>query len=215
MCKVSVFLMARHKPKRLLLLAIRAIGDVVLITPVLRILREVYPDVHLALLADGASAQVLHHNPHLDQIYEIDRRSTKQLSLFSQFQEWVNKISEIRNEKFDTVVDLFSGPRSASLSWLSGAHDRYGEDYRHSIRGYLYNHPISLCRNGRHLVEQKLELIQPLVGEIKQQPVRLELYISSDETARARYLFSQESTKMELSVGLVPGAGSGLENVAV
>ena len=29
----------------------------------------------------------------------------------------------------------------------------------------LYNHPIKICRDGRHLIEQKFDLVKALLGE--------------------------------------------------
>ncbi|WP_447968234.1 glycosyltransferase family 9 protein [Nitrospira sp. M1] len=200
--------MSSARPTRLLLLAIRAIGDVVLMTPIIRQLRMAYPNMYLAALADGASANILQNNPHLDRVFVIDRRATKRLSKFSQFRQWRQLIAEIREGQFDTVVDVFSGPRSAMLGWLSGASRRYGEDYRKRLRGFLYSHSIHVSRDHRHLIEQKLALIHPLVGNVDAQEAPLELFLTSDETQRALGLLGVNMMDSQRLVGLVPGAGS-------
>ena len=200
--------MLSHTPKRLLVLAIRAIGDVVLITPIIRKLRNAYPEAYLAVLVDGPSAQVLENNPHLDRVFVIDRRATKQLSKISQFLTWIQFIMGIRREGFDTAIDLFSGPRSAMIAWLSRASDRYSEDCRSRIRGFLYNHSIQISRTRHHLTEQKFELIQSLAGKVEPHNAQLELFISADETQRALTLLSKKEALSRRIVGLVPGAGS-------
>ncbi|GJL65821.1 MAG: ADP-heptose--LPS heptosyltransferase [Nitrospirales bacterium] len=200
--------MSRMTPTRLLLLAIRAIGDVVLITPIIRQLRLAYPGVYLAALADGQSAKILHHNPHLDRVIEIDRRAAKQLSNIEQFNQWLQCIADIRQEQFDTVVDVFGGPRSAMLAWLSGASHRYGEESRKRVRGFLYSHSVQISRDGQHLIEQKLALIHPLVGNIEAHHVSLELFLESHETQRALALLATGQMTSQRMIGLVPGAGS-------
>ena len=200
--------MSGQKSKRILILAIRAIGDVVLITPIIQQLRKTFPDAYVAVLADGVSAQVLFHNPHVDRIFTIDRRATKQLSATSQFRTWIKSILEIRCEKFDTVIDLFSGPRSATIAWLSKAKDRYGEDVRSRIRGYLYNHSIQISHDQCHLIEQKFALIQPVVGAMPVNNLPLELYVSREESQQARSLLSKVGGVSSKLVALVPGAGS-------
>ncbi|GJL62129.1 MAG: ADP-heptose--LPS heptosyltransferase [Nitrospirales bacterium] len=200
--------MSSAAPTRLLLLAIRVIGDVVLITPIIRQLRQAYPDVYLAALADGQSAKILHHNPHLDRVIEIDRRAARQLTKTTQFKQWLQFIADIRQEQFDTVVDVFSGPRSATIAWLSGASRRYGEESRNRIRGFLYSHSIQVSRDHRHLIEQKLDLIHPLVGNVDAHKAPLELFLTSDETQRALGLLGANTTDAQRLVGLVPGAGS-------
>ena len=69
-----------ESPKRILVLSIRAIGDVALMTPIFRLLKEKFPSTYLAVLADGASAYVLHNNPYIDRLYTIDRAKSRRLS---------------------------------------------------------------------------------------------------------------------------------------
>ena len=194
--------------KRILVLTIRAIGDVALMTPVFRLLKEKFPTCYLAALADGPSAQVLHHNPHIDRLYTIDRMQSRELSWTRRMQEWAALVAEIRKDKIDCVIDLFSGPRSALLAWLSGAPVRYGEDVRKGLRGFLYNQPIKVVRDGRHLVEQKLDLIRPLVGDVTREAAFLELFPTEEEKKTADLLLTRKDREDCPRVGLIPGAGS-------
>ena len=200
--------MEHTKSHRILVLAIRAIGDVVLVTPIIRILKQTFPQSYLAVLADGTSAHVLQHNPHLDQVIEIDRRAERQLSLLSKVQSWKQFLTDLRQEQFDTVIDVYSGPRSALWARVSNARYRYGEDTRHRLRGFLYNHRVPVIRDRRHLIEQKLDLVEPLVGKIDCSQAQLEIYVSAEETERAQAILSPLHPNSQKLVGLVPGAGS-------
>jgi len=195
-------------PKRILVLTIRAIGDVVLMTPIFRLLKEKFPSCYLAALADGPSAQVLHHNPYIDRLYTIDRIHSRQLSWAKRMKEWVDLVGNIRGEQFDSVIDLFSGPRSAMLAWLSGAPVRCGEDVRKGVRGFLYSQPLKVVRDERHLVEQKLDLIRPLVGNVTREAAYLELFPTEDEEKTADFLLTRKDREDRTRVGLIPGAGS-------
>ncbi len=200
--------MVNVPPKRILVIAIRAIGDVVLITPVLRLLKERYPSAYLAVVADGVSAHILHQNPHVNAVFLTDRHSSRKLSIASKLREWMKFSADLQREQFDTVIDLFSGPRSALMTWMTKAQDRYGEDYRSRLRGYFYNHPLQVSRDGRHLVEQKLELIAPLVEKGHQSNSSLEIVVTPDEEARALELLSPTKASGSRYVCLIPGAGS-------
>ena len=195
-------------PKRILVLAIRAIGDVVLITPVVRLLKQQFPSTYIATLADGPSAQVFLNNPYVDRLFAIDRSRSHQLPWLQQLHEWKALVSDIRRERFDVVIDLFSGPRSAILAWLSGAPVRYGEDVRKGLRGFLYSDPIKVARDGRHLLEQKLDLIQPLVGPVTREAAYLDLYPTKEEEKAADFLLGRLDRKDRTRIGLIPGAGS-------
>ncbi|NKB81464.1 MAG: hypothetical protein GKS05_06205 [Nitrospirales bacterium] len=193
---------------RILVLAIRAIGDVVLVTPLFRHLKTQHPTAYLAVLADGTSAQVLEHNPHIDQILVIDRAASRTWPLAKRLKAWGRIVSDIRDGQFDVVIDLFSGPRSAMLAWLSRAADRYGEDYRSALRGFFYNHRISVVRDGRHLVEQKLDIIAPLVGRVACQDSSLEISLTEEEQAKAQTVLWKGHAHPPRVVGLIPASGS-------
>ena len=194
--------------KRVLVTAIRAIGDLVLITPILRLLKQRVPASYLAVIADGLSAEVLRHNPHVDRIVEIDRRAWHSLSWLERIRRTVRLAKDLRNERFDVGVDLFSGPRSAWLMWLSGSRERYGEDFRSRGRGFLYTQPIKILHDGRHLVEQKLELVHAMISDAESGEVKLELFLSEEEQTRAGTILARHGLTAETLVGLVPGAGS-------
>lgn len=198
--------------RRILVLAIRAIGDVVLITPALRLLKHKFPAAYLAVLVDGVSAKILEHNPHVDQLFVIDRSHSHHLRWTERLKEWCQLVSKLRQERFDTAVDLFSGPRSAVIAWTCGAHERYGEDFRTAGRGFLYTHPIRVNRDGRHLVEQKCDLIRPLVGEVKRDHTYLEVHLTESDRQQVQPFLAQVTRKPRRLIGLVPSSGSVFRN---
>ena len=194
--------------KRILVLAIRAIGDIALVTPVPRILKQKFPTAYVGMLVDGPSSQVLQCNPHLDRVFLIDRVASRKQSLLSRIRKWFCLVSELRKDKFDIVVDLFSGPRSAWLAWFCGAPARFGEDFRASLRGCFYNHPIKIVRDNRHLVQQKFKIIQPLVGVIERGMADLEIHVTELEKQAALAKLLKGNGELGKRIGFIPGAGS-------
>ena len=194
--------------RRILILAIRSIGDVVLITSVIRQIKEKFPDGFIGIVADGPSAQVLENNPNLDHVFVIDRLASQELAWFTRWKLWMQLVSDLRRYHFDIVLDLFSGPRSAILGYMARAKDRYGEDFRHKIRGFLYNHPIKICRDGRHLLEQKNDLIQPFIGKIDLEKAALELHLTETERLQGKQLLGVVGDTHQRRIGFIPSAGS-------
>ena len=193
---------------RILIIAIRAIGDVVLITPILALLRKAFPDGHIAVLVDGSTEDVLLHNPSVDCCIRIDRSEDQIKTYWEKGRKWLRLIRKLRRERFDIVLDLFSGSRSAILSYSSGAQKRYGENFRHRGRGFLYNYPITIQRDGRHLVEQKLELVHAMLGTSDPQAGPVEIFLTDKEKEQGRKFFPQTSNENRLRVGIIPSAGS-------
>jgi predicted lipopolysaccharide heptosyltransferase III len=189
---------------RLLVLAIRALGDVVLTTPIYRILKCAYPTGTIDVVVERPYGELLRGNPNIDAVYEVDRG--RDLPRTVSWSAQVRLIGALRRKHYDAVVDLFSGPRSALMARLTGARCRIGEDTRGRGRGWLYTHPIPVQREEEHLVVQKLRLIQPLVGVVKEAP--LELFLLPGERDEAgKSLRAEGAREGAARVGFFPGAG--------
>ncbi len=195
-------------PVRILIIAIRAIGDIVLTTPLISLLKKAYPSGYLAVLVDGPSAEVLSNNPSIDRRIRIDRERSQKQPYWIRGKKWVHLVRDLRRERFHIVLDVFSGARSAMLTFLSGAPNRYGEDFRQHGRGFLYNHPIKIQRDGRHLVEQKLDLVQALLRQKNIVAGDCELFLTEQERQAGKTILSLAKIISSRRIGLVPCAGS-------
>lgn len=70
--------------KRLLLIKLRYLGDVVLSTPVLPPLRKQFPDAKITFLVNPGTVAVLQGNPYLDEVWVLPRQSWWQQLRFFQ-----------------------------------------------------------------------------------------------------------------------------------
>ncbi len=115
--------------RRILLSRMRFIGDVVLTTPIIHSLRTAYPDAYLAYLGEREAVSLLENNPYLNRIIPYDFRRPA-------VAEQIRIARLLRRSRFDLAIDLFGNPRSALLTFLSGARVRVGPDRKG--RGVLY-----------------------------------------------------------------------------
>ncbi|MBI3608039.1 MAG: glycosyltransferase family 9 protein [Nitrospirae bacterium] len=190
-----------------LVLALRALGDSVLMTPIIRLLKQRGGAGSLTLLVDALGAEVFQHNPWVDRLIVLDRAAQRRLPWHERLRADWTLIGALRAERFDTAVDLFSGPRSAWLARLSGAPRRYGPLARARGRGWLYTDRVPIQEAGRHLVEQKLQLIRPLIGE-EQSDLSLELVLTGDEREWAEGALRERGhVAGRPLIGFFPGAG--------
>lgn len=116
--------------RRILLTRMKFIGDIVLTTPAIRSVRLSCPDAHVAYLGEKNAVALLEHNPFLDEVIPYD---FSRPTVFEQ----TRVAALLRRRRFDLAVDFFGNPRSALLTWLSGAHVRVGPD--RAGRGALYS----------------------------------------------------------------------------
>lgn len=109
--------------KKILVIKLSALGDVVLSIPSLEAIRKRFPQAVLKVLVGESSSKALENCPYIDEriIYEPDRIDKGWKGLL--------KLSgRLRKEGFDIVIDLQNNRVSHLLSFMSMANSRYGCD---------------------------------------------------------------------------------------
>jgi ADP-heptose:LPS heptosyltransferase len=129
-----VTLPAGFVPRRVLVLRPRGLGDVVLSTAVIDALGRAWPGVPVDYVAERASGDLLRGDDRLDRIFLLGPRTDDGRVSGGGTAEAVRWI---RRRRPDLVLDLFSNPRTALLTALSGARYRAGLDKR--LRRFAYN----------------------------------------------------------------------------
>jgi ADP-heptose:LPS heptosyltransferase len=161
--------------QRILLSRMKYIGDVVLTTPVIRAVREKYPDAYIAYLGDAKAVALLEHNPHLNEIIPFDFTKPDII-------EQARVMFMLRKRKFDVVVDMFSNPRTAMLTRASGAPIRIGKDVKG--RGKLYTHRISDYGAMKPAIEFHYQYVKPIGVDMTH--FKTEIFLTDDEKREAR-----------------------------
>ena len=92
---------------RILAVRFSSIGDIVLITPLLRALKTRYPDCYLAVVTKEEFAPLLRHNPSIDRVIE-----------FAPSERLTRLARDLRAERFTHHLDLHGSMRSRALRWL-------------------------------------------------------------------------------------------------
>jgi lipopolysaccharide heptosyltransferase II len=141
----------------LLLVRLRLIGDVVFTTPLLRALRRHHPDARITYVVESHAAPVVQNNPHLDELIILPRRRG-----LSRVADDFRFARALRSRRFDVAIDLHGGPRSAWLTWASGAPRRIG--YSIPGRAWMYTDRVERPPDlgASHSVENQWALLQPL-----------------------------------------------------
>jgi heptosyltransferase-3 len=134
-------------PQNILVIKLRHIGDVLLSTPVLRALREAYPDARVTMLVNRGTETVLAHNPDITEVLCVEKGS---------WEAQVKFVRGLRRRAFDCVIDLTDGDRSAAISWATGAPVRVGFNAEHRWRGLLYSAVAKPRSTDQHRVDYDL-----------------------------------------------------------
>lgn len=123
-------------PKKILICQLRQIGDVVLMTPLLELLKKRYPEAETHVLTEKKCVPVLENNPYLDRIWAIDKKALT--SLWAE----VAYYKQVAAEGFDLVVDLQQMPRCRWVVFFSKAKVRLTHTPPWYTR-WLYTHWVT------------------------------------------------------------------------
>lgn len=148
--------------KKILLVRLRLIGDVLMTTPSVKILRNALPSAKIYYLVEPPQDELLEGNPDIDRLIVINRKAS--------FKELFEVIRKIRKEKFDVAIDFHGGPRASILTLLSGAKIKVG--YSYSPRKVFYHVKVERgVKDGFiHSVINQLNLLKGLGMEWQDIP---------------------------------------------
>jgi ADP-heptose:LPS heptosyltransferase len=172
-------------PDRILMIRLRALGDVLLTTPAIRAMRRAYPDAYLAMMVRKNMAGSVEGNRNLDEVIICDPWYGENWSGARKFLGYLRVVRLLRRRRFDLVIDLFGNPRSAWLTWFSGAPYRLGYNVRG--RRFAYNlHKERFLQAGepRREVDIHLDMIR-LLG-VDTEDKTLEICIGQEHRDRIR-----------------------------
>ncbi len=147
--------------KRILVIKLRHLGDVLLSGPVFSNLREVYPDAKIDAYIWKEARPMLEGHPAVDGFLLHDR-GWKKLSFFRRIIKEFGLLREIRKGKYDLVINLTEGDRGVIAAYLSGAKVRVGVKPKKKFQTKLLTHVVKPCPNPRHTVEKDLDALRVL-----------------------------------------------------
>src|SRR5664280_337631 len=130
--------------QKILLIKLRYIGDSINLLPVVANIKNQIPHVHLSVMINKGTEDVLKYSKYIDQLICYDRKKMKHnKSFFSKIKNNLDFFYNIRKEKYDLVIDFSGADRSALITLLSGAKSRWGFKYGNPILKNCYNHFIT------------------------------------------------------------------------
>jgi lipopolysaccharide heptosyltransferase II len=115
-------------PRRILVIRLDLIGDLVLSTVVVRALKRTYPEAEIDLVATPASAKVLAADPDLAHIYGYDPNIWRRPQALVRPQNWRELrtlLQQFHSRDYDLTISIF-GKWAGVLAVLSRAHRTLG-----------------------------------------------------------------------------------------
>ncbi len=140
--------------RRILIVQPYGIGDLLFITPVLRALRLI-PTVEVVdLLLGSRTAEVVQANPHINEIFVIDKDRYHRQSWKENWRDQFALGQRLRRKHYDLMLDYsLRGENAFWGEFFLGIPDRAGFDYKN--RGFFHNIKLEIPEGflGRHVVD--------------------------------------------------------------
>jgi len=139
---------------RILVIALRRLGDVLLTTPLIRSLRRAWPDARLEALVFEDTASILEGNPDLDAVVTTPQRAKASQGLRLARQLW---------RSYDLAISTQPGDRPTSFAILAGRKSAgmIDANFNGRVKAALLDRHVK-SRGDLHRVEETLQLAQAI-----------------------------------------------------
>ena len=142
-------------PARILVVALRRLGDVLLTTPLTRSLMRAYPDAAIDVLVFEGTQGILAGNPDIANVITMAERLGAIASFAMLRKLW---------RRYDLAISTQSGDRPTFYAWTAGRQSAglvEGEGMLARVKRFMLTHPVEIVSN-THRVREVLRLAEAL-----------------------------------------------------
>lgn len=188
----------RNNPGRILCVRFSAMGDIILTSHMIRLLKQRFPDAAIDFLVKKKYASLIQYNPNIHQKFVFDTEKG--------FSDILRLIRQIRKQHYDAVIDLQRNFRSVVVSFFSGAQWKFKYRPKRWERFWLVHFHRDIYREVKPVPLRYLETLSP--WDIKDDEKGIELFVKASARNSVEKILEKACMKKnEEIVLLAPGAG--------
>lgn len=187
------------QPRRILVIRLDLIGDLVLSMVLVRVLKRTYPEAEIDLISVPASAKVIEGDPDVAHLFGYDPNIWRRPKALLQKKNWRElraMLKTLHEREYDLTISVF-GKWAGVLAALSGAKRRLGFG-RESFPGLMTdNVPGKHWTRGekKNEVDYCLELAAAAGATISPEDRYSHLYVSEQATREVEQLLTAEGVQ--------------------
>lgn len=181
--------------ERFLIVSTTGLGDTLWATPALRALRKHAPESYIAVLTSGIGKQILHHNPYIDEIFEVGDPALYSLC---------TNYAQLKKRAIDTALIFHTSQRPLlPFCKLIGAQEIIATEGLNKGFDHLLTNKLPNMR--LHEIQRRLGIIQAI--GVPDAGLQMDFFLSPAEEQRIEQLIASWNMPSFLPiVGLHPGA---------
>ena len=201
-----------ENPGKILCIKPDHLGDMLLFTSVLPLLRKRYPEARIDIAGNRWNRFILGNNPYIGKIYTINhyKANRENGSKFRKWQEYrktlASAVREIRREKYDLCL-FFRAYGNNLIPIVRKAECGYSIGHATGGYGPLLDRIVP-WKLGIHETEHYLEVLQPLGIEARPGDLSPEIYPDETDSRKALSIYQNLPLNKGTKVAVIhPGAG--------
>jgi ADP-heptose:LPS heptosyltransferase len=169
-----------REPKRILLIRLEHIGDVLLTTPAFRALRKRFPNAQIDVLVREFTAPVLKGNKNISNVIVWNAPWLSNIGKKDTWSSVRKMILRLRKNKYDLAIDFHGDPRNILFA-TKVAKYRVGFGCRGF--GFLLNKVVPYGK--QHVINRNLSLAKALGANVSDKRMELNLSASDEQFAKS------------------------------
>ena len=194
--------LSKRDPQNILIIKTHAIGDVLLVTPSIRYVREKFSKAKISLLVGNWSKEVIEGNPFIDKLISFD----DSILLKKKVIKFLKLIYELRKQKYDLCIMFHCNPIIHLMAFLIGVPQRMGFEEGNSGFSLTHKVPMEQGLTGRYMADIYFDLVDS--GRTIKRDNRLDFFLKEDEKKFAASILEKYGIpKNTLLVSMAPGGG--------
>jgi lipopolysaccharide heptosyltransferase II len=191
---------------KILILALSGIGDALMFTPALKLLRQSLPSAEIdALVMFRGTKEIYETNPNFNKVIHFDFLKEGALNSF--------KFVLSLRKKYDATINVYPSNRKEYnvINFLIGAKQRAGVEYlrmNSQNLGWLNN--ITFLENDKtHNVQTNIKLVEKLLNKKFSEEPAMQISISDEDKLFAEnFLKEKNIIENDFVVGFHPGCAT-------
>ena len=169
---------------KFLILRFSSIGDIVLTTPVIRCLKQQYPDAEVHFATKKQFKVLVENNPYIDKYFLLE-------NTLSDF------VKSLQSESYDYIIDLHNNLRTSIIKFRLGK-PSFSFDKLNFEKWLLVNLKINRMPD-IHIVERYLKTVETL--GVKNDNQGLDYFIPSDQHINLESILGDKPTFIAYAIG--------------
>jgi len=109
--------MKTHKPEKILIIKLQALGDILMTTPAIRLLKQNHPEVLIDHLVFETYIDVTQNNKHINRVIPVNKKKVN----FKRILYVFRILTAIRNARYDVIINFHPNKTIRFASKLFGA----------------------------------------------------------------------------------------------